>query len=345
MALNLYRGALNSLILEKSSFVSEDTSIGFDVLPREVYYLQVLGDESTGLFSFKLSALPDNDDFTKAQQLDGGTFSVTANNTEATLQIGEPSISDRSVGNSLWWEFTPEASGSFYVSTFGSETDTLLGIYQGAGIGDLSLLSSNDDQSVQLFTSALTIDVKQDNTYFIQVDSGYNPGGFISLSGQFLDAPIFLQTPQSQSADLGDQVVFQGLASGPDPLKYQWRKDGEVLVFKNQTSLVVDAVSEADFGVYQLEVSSPGGMILSTEAVLSRAEVPLEILIQPEPLFLNQGETGTLAVLISGGRNVTYSWYRNFNAIPGTNSNEIRVGSSGFEYGFFLLKLVRERRP
>ncbi|MCB1120491.1 MAG: S8 family serine peptidase, partial [Verrucomicrobiae bacterium] len=344
-ALNVYTGdSLHSLMLVSSILVSEERPIRVEVLKDTAYYLQVLGPGSSGFISLQLETLPANDDFAKARQLNGVTFAVTGKNTNATFEPEEPKVSDRSIGKTLWWKFTPDSSGSFYISTFGSETDTLLGVYQGSGFGDLNLEGFNDDQSEQLFTSALSLEVRQGDTYFIQVDSGYNPGGRVSLSGQFLNAPIFLQSPQSRSAAIGDTVIFQGLASGPEPLKYQWRKDGEIIAFQNKPNLVLNSVSEEDFGAYQLEVFSPAGSILSSEALLSRKVDPLKILIQPEPLFLNEGEAGKLGVLVSGGGDVTYTWYRNFQVIPGSNTNQINVGSGGLETGFYYVDINSKGR-
>lgn len=340
-AINFYSGnSLNSLeFITGHSPTTPTFEARLDTKFNSTVFVQLLGPESGGSFDLELFAYPPNDDFAYASELEGTIFSVSENNRYATQEIEEPSVSDRSIGKSLWWKWNPESSGTFYLTTFGSETDTLLSAFQGNTLANLELLASNDNLSANTFTSAVTFEVVAGSTYYFQVDCGYAPGGEILLSGQFQSGPTFIQSPESVSADVGSRIVFSGVASGPEPLVYRWFKDGKEIPFQTTQTLVIATVSAQDYGSYQLEVSSPGGNILSPKADLLLIEEVPTIVVQPEPLFLNSGETGKLSVLVSGEKAKVYNWYRNFKPLTRTTSNVMDVHGDENGYGLYFVEI------
>lgn len=92
-------------------------------------------------------AAPPNDNFASRTVISApGTYAGT--NVGATRETGEPAtIAGRNNSNSVWWRFTPSASGELTIDTIGSNFDTLLGVYTGTSVSALSLVASNDDFS------------------------------------------------------------------------------------------------------------------------------------------------------------------------------------------------------
>ena len=75
----------------------------------------------------------------------GTTSSVatSGHNCGATFEPLEPTHA--ATGNSsVWWTWTAPRSGPVSIDTFGSNFDTLLGIYTGASVSALTLIGSND---------------------------------------------------------------------------------------------------------------------------------------------------------------------------------------------------------
>ena len=123
---------------------------------------------------------PANDAFADAQALQGASGTVTGSNVGATKEPGEPAQAGNAGGASVWYSWTPAASGSATIDTAGSSFDTTLGVYTGTSVGALTLRDANDDVSGTT-TSRVTLTVSAGTTYRISVD-GYNAArGAITL--------------------------------------------------------------------------------------------------------------------------------------------------------------------
>ena len=86
---------------------------------------------------------PANDDFANAEVIEGATGTTTGNSDGATLETGEPEHDG--VGTaSIWWRWTAPANGIAVFDTFGSDFDTVLGVYTGE-LGALDEVAVNDD--------------------------------------------------------------------------------------------------------------------------------------------------------------------------------------------------------
>ena len=69
----------------------------------------------------------------------GSTRTVTGSNVGATAEAGEPFHAGRTgARTSVWWRYTPTASGSITITTAGSSFDTVLAVYTGSSVGALS---------------------------------------------------------------------------------------------------------------------------------------------------------------------------------------------------------------
>jgi subtilisin family serine protease len=88
---------------------------------------------------------PANDNFANRINIPSPA-TVTGSNVGATAETGEPIHAGRtSARNSVWWRFTPSASGSVTINTFGSNFDTVLAVYTGSSVSSLTEVASNDD--------------------------------------------------------------------------------------------------------------------------------------------------------------------------------------------------------
>jgi hypothetical protein len=89
---------------------------------------------------------PENDDFEDAVTLSSATHVDYSEQTgEATKQAGEPDHAGNGGGRSVWFTWTAPESATFELNTCGSVFDTLLGVYTGASLFDLTQVASNDN--------------------------------------------------------------------------------------------------------------------------------------------------------------------------------------------------------
>jgi hypothetical protein len=160
------------------------------------YWLEVIADPSNRilesneknnatriLINLRDIKPPRNDEFANRIVLSGRSISTSGHNNLATFEPGEADATDHSGGASAWWSWTAPISGRVTISTAGSSFDTILGVYIGDSIDDLTRIARNDDDSsADTRTSRVTFQATKGTTYQIGVD-GYNAAtGKIHLS-------------------------------------------------------------------------------------------------------------------------------------------------------------------
>jgi hypothetical protein len=103
------------------------------------------------LLALAAQAQPANDNFTNAWLLAGTSVTTNGNSGQngvvanATRQDGEPQITGRNGGRSVWFRWTAPFSGQTRIDTSGSAFNTLLGVYTGTAVNALTLVAENDN--------------------------------------------------------------------------------------------------------------------------------------------------------------------------------------------------------
>ena len=122
-------------------------------------------------------AIPDNDNFATRIALLGTNVTTTGSNLGATLEPGEldPSFLG---GRSVWWSWTAPADGAVTITTAGSSFDTLLAVYTGDTLSNLTFVTFNDRETN---TSIVTFNVVAGTVYQISVDGAIGTAGNIVL--------------------------------------------------------------------------------------------------------------------------------------------------------------------
>jgi len=89
---------------------------------------------------------PINDDFENAADLGSGPAgTILTNNLEATRQSGESLIYPTAGGSSIWFKWTAPVDCVVFFDTTNSEIDTVLGVYTGFAVDNLTLIAKNDN--------------------------------------------------------------------------------------------------------------------------------------------------------------------------------------------------------
>ncbi len=193
---------------------------------------------------------PPNDLFADAISLSGNSGSVTAYSTNATKEFNEPNHAGNAGGKSVWWSFTPASDGALSLTTSNSTFDTLLGLYTGEAVGELTTIASNDDAYPDApgGFSAITQAVRSNQTYYIAVDGFDGASGTVSLGYNFTAASVFSLTIGSaghgQTAPPSGDVVAGStatLTATPDPFYAFDSWSGGFLATANPLSLVVNS--------------------------------------------------------------------------------------------------------
>lgn len=135
-----------------------------------------------------------NDLFARSSVLAGVGGSVTATNTAAGKEFGEPNHGGNEGGRSVWWSWVAPANGILKLSTKDSNFDTLLGVYTGNRLDRLVTIASNDDSIDGSGYSEISQAVKQGESYLIAVDGFAGRSGSVKLSYAFEAKAIYYVT-------------------------------------------------------------------------------------------------------------------------------------------------------
>lgn len=187
------------------------SAVSFEAIKGTTYHIAVDGfkygddydsvDSGNIVLSISQVVAPDNDLFTNRTVLYGDLVRITASNKNASKEDGEPAHAGDSGGASVWWSWRPPFSGWATISTEESSFDTLLAIYTGTSVTNLTTIASNNDidPAGGDFTSAITFYASSNITYQIAVDGFQGDSGTIKLSITLTTPSKFLISSYSQN--------------------------------------------------------------------------------------------------------------------------------------------------
>ena len=136
-----------------------------------------------GSVAFTLSFLPyaANDDFSHRQVLAGSQLSVEGDNSYASEEPGQPSLSGAQTGRSVWYAWTAPAGGLLSLSLSSLGDAPTLGLFQGTQLDALMPVPNTSSAPLNWVSR-----VRAGQTYAIEIDGGSGP---FTLGLTFLPGP------------------------------------------------------------------------------------------------------------------------------------------------------------
>jgi subtilisin family serine protease len=316
-----------------NSALRQTTALNFSAKAGHSYQFVAACDDDAQAFSLTISSTALNDNIESAVTLVGESFEVTGSTLGATAQPFEIEAPHAGVGagHSQWFRWIGSFSGTFSLLTQGSESDTVVAVYQGnpSTPSSLSLVAANDDVSPTELWSRADFEAVEGQAYFIAIDCamGSLPGDFV-LTGIAPLPPTIRSQPLPQTAAVDGRAVFTVEAGGSGPFRYQWSRDGEDIPGAWERSLVVDPVKESDYGAYRVTVSNAFGSVTSLPAELGTAYPAPRIVWTSGSTTASIGDDVILSVRsIGAAAQRTYSWYSNGELIVGADSRDLAIPS------------------
>jgi hypothetical protein len=169
--------SLQSLDCNDDTGSAVTSAVQFNVVFGATYYIQAGGFQSQdGQLSLNIvyGTAPANDDFGNAvpQSL---PFTDSSSTIVATTEPGEPEPDctppNVPIGRTVWYSYTPLQTRLVLATTADSSFDTVLAVYTGGTLGNLSQIACDDDTDLDT-TSAVQFVATAGITYRIQA-SGY----------------------------------------------------------------------------------------------------------------------------------------------------------------------------
>ena len=123
---------------------------------------------------------PSNNCFSSPTSVAAGGATVSQSTSGATTESGEPAPCG-SIGATVWFTWTPTASGTATVETVGSSYDTVLAAYTGSSLTGLTNLACNDDIASGNLQSRVSFTATAGTTYRIQAGGYQGATGSLTL--------------------------------------------------------------------------------------------------------------------------------------------------------------------
>ena len=122
-----------------------------------------------------------------------------------------------------------------------------------------------------------------------------------------VDQPVSIVTqPEGGKVTLGENFTMNVVASGTEPISYQWHHGGELVNGATGSSLRLAKLKAADLGSYYVVVSNAVSEQTSTTVVVSMSPVITQLTGSMAPVF---GDTVELSVTTVGTKPISYQWY------------------------------------
>jgi hypothetical protein len=178
-------GSVNALTLIAQNddivpTVQRQSQVTFNAISNTTYRIAVDGwnGEVGGIF---LNVNPPiNDAFANCTTISGAAGSINGHNIGATKEPGELAHAENIGGHSVWYCWTAPTNGVWTFDTIGSDFDTLLAVYTGNSVTNLTRIASDDDSGGN-FRSRLAFNAVRGTTYHIVVDGSSGRTGTIVL--------------------------------------------------------------------------------------------------------------------------------------------------------------------
>ncbi len=288
--------AFNSLVLEVYgaqeflwSFVGEETDFYFvnDTVnpviikmnntpggPREISISMVGSHGScSGSLNYTLPLFMQNNDSIKdAIQLFEGQSAVFSNKC-ASVEDNEPippitsctgnswcdefGTGEDILGNSTWFYFIPDATGTYRIATLGM--DNQIAVYSTASVdelleGNYIFVGANDDSSDKNANPVVKVLLNEGEKYLVQVD-----GSAGNVSGEFYFTISMLSDVPASTVDL-----YHPLRIYPQPVSGSFRVEYEGFI--NSQSIAADVHNLSGSRVYSYNFEQPTSRVIDIDA-------------------------------------------------------------------------------
>ena len=183
-----------------------------------------------------------NNNFAAAVPLTGESGEIRGNNEDATRETGEPLHAGVIGGTSVWYRWRAPRNGTFTFSLGGSSFDTLLAVYRGTNVANLSLVVANDNIPNVAGFSQVTFQAAAAVDYYIAVDGRAQGDG----SGNFK----MLYRP----ADYTPGVTISGIVTGENPSGSLAPSQGVTIKAENLDGAIIASTVTAANGTYSIVI-------------------------------------------------------------------------------------------
>jgi hypothetical protein len=227
-------------------------------------------ESEVALVRLQLPVLPFIDAFAAAGSLTTTSGTGASSNTLATSEPGETRHAGKQGGKSIWIKWRAPADGIATIDTIGSSFDTLLAVYTGNNVSNLTEVAISDDKGGFL-TSKLRFNARNNTTYRIAVDGFGGASGDVVLNWDLEVTsdrlPEILVHPLGQTV-LEDGDVTFAVTTSETNATFQWFFNGNLMPGEVAPQLTLANVGFTRVGQYFVQVTVGSRSLRSRAASL-----------------------------------------------------------------------------
>ncbi len=213
--------AYQPFVFDLTSFAGQTIEIAFqdNMSTAGVGVLSFFAVDDVSLLSFTSNDIPANDFFTNSATLvTTSNITALATNILATKEPGEPKHDGITGGHSVWWNWTAPSNGVVTIDTSGSTFDTILAVYTGTSVSNLTQVAANDNGDPRgAGASLVKFSVTTGTQYQIAVDGKNGATGVAQLNLAFSadtkDPTVTISSPKNKSQVTSSTVMVEGKAT------------------------------------------------------------------------------------------------------------------------------------
>jgi hypothetical protein len=147
---------------------------------------------------------------------------------------------------------------------------------------------------------------------------------------EYIAPPFVTQFMVSPNPALvGSSLALTTAVSGDGPFTFNWYRDSVLLATTDLPLYSIESVTDEDSGEYTVTVSNRVDKDKSSPVSVS-VVTPVSITDLPVDTLIMEKSPLELSVTVTGGGQITYTWYRNNKKIDGATSSTYRVPSATF---------------
>lgn len=219
---------------------------------------------SATIFVVAAGTAPANNAFASAQLISGSSGTIDVNNTDATVEPGEPRHGGNLGGASVWYRWVAPATGPylFQVQDVGLNMGANQAVYVGNAVNALMLVASGAANSpFSRFATSVMFNATAGTTYRIAVDGHEGLMGETRLAWAPLGVPTISGFPGS--AYPGQSITISGanFAPGASVTIGNVPVPGSALTYNSASSISVVVPSNAATG--KVAVTTLAGTVVS----------------------------------------------------------------------------------
>lgn len=234
-----------------------------------------------------------------------------------TLTVPVPAAAEESPGQRVYYSLSGLANSWVALGNFGTAGTQNLAI-------SFSTAWTNGRAMYLLFA---------DDNSVTNADGVYQIDNFSAS----LPFPGITTQPQDSSVSPGQSVALTVVATGDQPLFYQWRKGGSPISGATNATYTIVNAQAPDNGTYSVVVSNAFGTVTSSNAVVTvNCSAPAGFASSLLDQTLSAGQTLTLTVAPTGTFPISYQWSKNGVSIAGaTNATYTKLNAQIADSGLY----------